>query len=325
MGGGTKKMNSVRQRESTLSQLAKLINREFIGNDILINGLGLCNRKTQYESIVSYAVSKTLAEKALSNNAIKVLVLTRDLYEYLVQKEGNISYIIVENPEDEFYELHRRLYCETEFYEKLLFEPIIGDGCTIHPTAVIEHGVVIGNNVTIGPNSVINSRVNIGDNTHIGCCSIIGSEGFQILRTKQGIPYNVKHVGGTIVGRDVWIGDNVTVCNSIFEGAVEIGNNCQIDNHVQIAHNCILGQDNVLTAGVIMLGSSELRNNCWLAPGSLVMNKIVVENGGFVGANSMANVTVKEGETVIGTPAVSIDEFAKTQFQLKKIIKQNLK
>jgi UDP-3-O-[3-hydroxymyristoyl] glucosamine N-acyltransferase len=144
-----------------------------------------------------------------------------------------------------------------------------------------------------------------------------------VLRKANGIPYNIKHVGGTVIGENVWIGDNVTVCNSIFEGAVQVGDNCKIDNHTQIAHNCILGNGNVVTAGVIMLGSSELQNNCWLAPGSLVMNRIVVEDNGFVGANSMANNIVKKGTTVFGTPAVPINEFAKIQFQLKKIIKQN--
>ena len=247
------------------------------------------------------------------------------MFDYLGDYQNRFSCIIVENPEDEFYKIHHILYNETDFYEKKSFEPIIGLNCKIHRTVVIEKGAIVGDNVTIGANSVINSSVIIGNNTHIGCCSVIGSQGFQILRNSLGVPYNVTHVGGTTIGNNVWIGDNVTICNSIFEDALSIGNDCLIDNHTYIAHNCIIGNNNVITAGVIMLGSSELKNNCWIAPGAIIMNRVVINNKGFVGANSMVNSKVEEGVTVVGTPAIPINEFSKIWTHLKKMINNKLK
>lgn len=44
------------------------------------------------------------------------------------------------------------------------------------------------------------------------------------------VSYKVKHAGGTVIGRDVHIGDQVTVANALFEGAVTIGDHCMIDN-----------------------------------------------------------------------------------------------
>lgn len=315
----------MRTREATIEEISKLINANFYGNNILIDGLGLSNRQTRCNSIISYIASKNYVDSALSNPAVKGLLVTSGVFDYLGDNRSRFSCIIVENPEDEFYKIHHKLYNETTFYDKKTFDPVIGSNCNIHRTAVIEKGVIIGDNVTIGANSVINTNVTIGNNTSIGCCSIIGSEGFQVLRNKHGVPYNVKHVGGATIGNNVWIGDNVTICNSIFEDVLSIGNNCQIDNHAYIAHNCIIGNNNVIAAGVIMLGSSEVKNDCWIAPGALIMNRVVVNNKGFVGASSMVNSKVDEGVTVVGTPAIPINEFSKIWTQLKKMIDNKLK
>lgn len=315
----------MKERKSTIQEIAKLIDKGYIGENIFIDGLGLSNRDSEYDSLLSYVQSKSFIQTASDNVKIKALILTQDIYDSIKENLDRFAYIIVENPEDSFYQIHELLYKQTDFYKIKIEQTTIGSNCNIHRTVVIEEGVIIGNNVTIGANSVINSNVIIGDNVHIGCCSIIGSEGFQILRNKNGIPYNVKHIGGTSIGDNVWVGDNVTICNSLFEGSVKIGDNCQIDNHTQVAHNCLLGTGCVVTASCVMLGSSELKENCWLAPGSLILNKIVVNKNAFVGANSVVNTNVKSGAVVVGSPAVSIEEFTKMQYQIKKITKHNLK
>lgn len=313
----------MKERNATLEELAKLVNRKFIGDNILIDGLGLSNRHSKYNSILSYLTSINYIESAISNPSVKSLLVTAELYYSLDDDLKEFSFIITENPEDDFYKIHHKLYDETIFYEKFLFDPIIGLNCKIHRTAVIEDGVVVGDNVSIGANTVVNKGVKIGNNSHIGCCSVLGSEGFQILRNIQGVPYNVKHVGRTMVGDNVWIGDNVTVCNSIFEGEVRIGDNCQIDSHSYIAHNCMLGNNSVITAGVIMLGTSEVKENCWIAPGSLIMNKVTIGNNGFVGANSMVNSNVGEGVTVVGSPAMPLEDFTKIRVHLNKIVSKD--
>lgn len=305
-------------RRANISEMVALISRSFIGDDFEINGLGLCNRATQYASIVSYLTNISYAHYARENKAVNVLFTNTACYEEL--KNERFTFVVTDTPEEDFYALHTQLYRQTDFYDHYDFDSTIGEGCCIHPTAVIEHGVQIGNHVEIGANSVVRKGSKIGDNCHIGCLSVIGSEGFQVLRRKNGQPYPVIHVGGTTIGNNVWIGDQVTVCNAMLEGDLVVGDHCQIDNHCQIAHNCMLGQGNVLTAGVILLGSAQLKNNTWLAPGAMVMNRVVVEDGAMVGANSTANTTVKEGTTVIGTPAVELSEFAKIQYAIKKLV-----
>lgn len=310
----------MKQRDATLKEFARLVGAECIRGEILISGLGLCNRNSSYSSVLSYLASKNYISTALSNPSVKALVVTQEIYNELSIQTDKIGFIIAEYPEDVFYQIHHQLCDKTDFYQTYSFQSIIGSNCKIHRTAVVEDGVRIGDNVTIGANSVINTGVVIGDNSYIGCCSIIGSQGFQILRDHNKVPYNVKHIGGTIIGDNVWIGDNVTVCNSLFEGSVLIGDNCKIDNHVYIAHNCIIGHGNVITAGAILMGSSMLKNNCWLAPGSLIMNKTVINDNALVGANSMVNSDVMRDTTVVGSPAIPIQEFIKKRSDINRLI-----
>lgn len=313
----------MKKREAKLSELAEIISLNFYGENVSINGLGLCNRTTEYSSILSYMTSLNYVKYAIENSAVSALVVSADIYEKLsVEYINRFSFIVSEHPEDDFYNLHKLLNNNTCFYEHPNSGPVIGIGCNIHPTVIIENGVTIGEYVEIGAYSVISRGVIIGDNCHIGRLSVIGSQGFQAIKRKDGSMYNVVHVGGSEIGNNVWIGDNVTVCNALFEGNVVIGDNSLIDNHTQIAHNCVIGSNNVLTAGVIMLGSSILKNNCWLAPGAMVMNRVTVEDFGFVGTNSVANTDVKSSQTVIGTPAITIDEYAKIRYAIKKLIKK---
>ena len=310
----------MQQRSARLSELAALVSKPFVGEDFEINGLGLCNRTSAYESILSYVASPSYAHYAQTNPRVVALFVNAACYEEL--KDEWMSFIVTDTPEEDFYALHEALYRQTDFYDKYDFDPVVGQNCSIAPTAVVERGVRIGNNVQVGAYSVVKRGSVVGDNCRIGCLTVIGSEGFQVLRRQDGTPYTVSHVGGTRLGCNVWVGDNTTICNAMLEGDLVVGDNCIVDNHCQVAHNCTLGQGNVLTAGVTLLGSAELKDHTWIAPGALVMNRVVVDDGALVGANATAHAHVKAGTTVVGTPAVEISEFAKMQYTLKKAIKK---
>lgn len=301
----------MRQRNITILELSNILKIQptfkqgimtvDLVNSIIIQGLNLCNRNTVYRSILSYATSDRFIESINSNDAIKALLVTKSCYDNIVNSLRNgMIYFITELPEHTFYDLHNYLWNSTEFYNHYDSEPIIGVNCNIHKSVVIENGVVIKDRVTIGPNSVIRSGSVIESDTYIGCCSVIGSEGFQAIR---GYQKSVKHVGGTHIGFNVWIGDNTTIGNEAFEGCSEIGDNTKISNHVHIAHCCKIGKNCVITASVLMMGSVKIDDNVWLAPNSVLMNKVVVKQDAFVGTMSLVTRPVSEGITVVGIPA----------------------
>lgn len=301
----------MKRHQALLSEIAILVNSRIEGEDCEIENLNLCNRPTKYSSILGYTTSPKFFDAILQNDALKALVITSGLKEELevfLNGKKELSYIIADNAEFLFYDIHHALWQTKLFYDYDDAEPIIGENCDIHPSVVIENGVRIGNNVQIGPNSVVRRGTVIDDNVYVGCCSVIGSEGFQGIK---GYPRMIKHVGGTHLCHDAYVGDNTTIGNALFEGFTEVGPYSKLDNHVHFAHNCKCGENCFITACSLLMGSTILDNNVWLAPNAVTLNGVHVHDDGFVGAISFANKEVFEGEIVAGIPARVLRKISK--------------
>ena len=56
-----------------------------------------------------------------------------------------------------------------------------------------------------------------------------------------------------------------------------------------------------------MMGTTELEDNVWLAPNSVILNKKKVGEGSFVGTFTFVNRNLKPNSTVFGIPAKKIE------------------
>jgi UDP-3-O-[3-hydroxymyristoyl] glucosamine N-acyltransferase len=290
-------------REIKLSAIALQFKLSYFGKDVTINGLNLCNRKSIYESIISYVVNDKYIDFINSNKSIKCLVVSSDLLDFYSKGiNREMAYLIHKEPESLFYTIHDYLYNNTDFYEKFYFKSSIGENCLIHPSAQIDCGVIIGNNVSIGPNTVIRSGSIISDDVYIGCNTTIGSEGFQIIKI-YGNHKNVKHVGGVKIGKGTYIGDNCCVCNSLFETNSMIGQNTRVDNLVHIAHNVIIGNNVVLTAGVVLCGSTYIKDSVWVGVNTSVLNNVTLGESSLIGIGSVVLKDVPANKIAYGVPA----------------------
>jgi UDP-3-O-[3-hydroxymyristoyl] glucosamine N-acyltransferase len=289
------------ERKITVQEIADILHLQYTGKNKDIDGLNLCNRDSEYNNLLSYVISPKYSK--YFHNRIKALFIDKGTYDIISKEYSEITCFIVDAPEEYFYKLHTYLCSDSNFYGDKGFTPIIGESCVIHKTALIENGVIIGNNVKIGPYSIIKSGSIIENNVTIGCGSMIGSEGFQLLKDKLGNNYLVRHSGGCKLFENVYIGDNVIICKSLFEGHTIIGKNTKIDGLVYIAHNCEVGSNCVITPGVILAGTTIIEDDVWVAPNATTYNKIVLEKGSFVGIGSVVLKTVKAGMKVFGNPA----------------------
>lgn len=168
----------------------------------------------------------------------------------------------------------------------------IGDGVHVAANAVIEEGTVIGRNSYIGPGTVIGPNCNVGDDCRVlanvtlvrdvtvgsRCIfhpgSVIGSDGFGNAMTPEGW-VKVPQLGGVTIGSDVEIGANTTIDCGAVEDTV-IGNGVRIDNLVQIAHNCQIGDHTAMAAGVGISGSTRIGSRCMFAGHSGTVGHIEV-------------------------------------------------
>lgn len=288
-----------------LSELVIKMNLDYLGEDTEIDGLGLCNHHTTYNSILSYVTSDKYVAAVRENSKIVCLVLPDDLAEaYSEDKVGRkLSFIVSPKPEICFYIIHEVLCRLGEFYEVYDFEPVIGKGCSIAKTAVIENGVIVGDNVIIGHNTVVRSGSIIDDDTTIGCNTTVGAEGFQLITDGENIPMHITHVGRCHICSNVYIGDNTCVCNSLFGGETYIGEGAKIDNLVHIAHNLYVGKKAIITAHVITCGSSIIEECAWIGPNSSILNRVTVGKGAKVGLGSVVTRDVAPYSLVYGSPA----------------------
>ena len=151
----------------------------------------------------------------------------------------------------------------------------IGSGCTIKANSFIGARSVLGENCSIESNVSIYHDVIMGQRVKVHSGSVIGADGFGFAPDPQGGWHKISQVGGVEIGDDVEIG----ACSTIDRGAIDdtkIGNGVIIDNHVQIAHNAVVGDNTALVAYAGVAGSSTLGKNCVLAAGAHVLGHVTL-------------------------------------------------
>jgi len=193
----------------------------------------------------------------------------------------------------------------------------------IHPTAIIEEGAILGTNLSIGAYCRIGSEVSIGNDCiiHSGVAiegkvqigkqcviksnSVIGGEGFGFESDEDGNPIHFPHYGRIEIGDYVWIGACSTVEIGAL-GATVISKGCKVDDLVQIGHNTLIGKNTLITANTVICGGAVIGEECWIAPNSVVKEKIKVGNRVTIGLGSVVIRNIEDDLVVAGIPAVPL-------------------
>jgi UDP-3-O-[3-hydroxymyristoyl] glucosamine N-acyltransferase len=195
----------------------------------------------------------------------------------------------------------------------------IGPDCDIGEGTIIEAGVRIGARVSIGKNSRIRMGTRIGDDCVLGeGCDIgphvsIGSNGFGFVKYPQDKSVRQRrHVGRVVMGDRVRAGAFTSFDRGVFDDTV-IGSGCAFDNHVQVAHNCKIGDNSILCAFVGLSGSTEVGHNVTIA--GMVGTKGHLRIGNNVTIAGLSGVTqdVEDGAIVKGNPVRPLAEALKIQ------------
>lgn len=201
----------------------------------------------------------------------------------------------------------------------------IGKNCVIKKGSVIESGVFLGDNVIIGENSIIHSNVSIHDKcvvkdrVIIGSSTVIGNDGFGFFEV-NGKQMKIPQRGNVIIENDVEIGANVCIDRATL-GSTIIREGVKIDNLVQIAHNCDIGEHSIIVSQVGIAGSSKIGRHCVLAGQVGLSDHVVLGDKVILGGQSgvMSRVKVESNSIMLGSPAQDIN-----REKLKMIAEQKL-
>ena len=180
----------------------------------------------------------------------------------------------------------------------------IGKDVYIGPFTYIGEGVKIGDGTRIFPNVTIYDGCQIGSNVTIHAGAVIGADGFGFAPNTEGYE-KIPQLGIVIIEDEVEIGANTCVDRSTM-GQTIIHKGVKLDNLIQVAHNCEIGENTVMSAQAGMAGSTKIGAWCMVGGQAGFSGHIHVADKTMVGAQcGVIGNTKGNGETLIGSPAVN--------------------
>lgn len=183
----------------------------------------------------------------------------------------------------------------------------IAEGADIHPTVSIGAFSIIGR-CTIGEGSRIDEYVRIHDGAvirkrvHIREHCLIGGAGFGFVRDEDGTLAHIPHVGGVVIEDDVDIFPYANVDRGTLVPTI-IRRGAKIDHYCHVGHNTEVGEDAIITAGVVTCGSSRVGARSWIGVGSIIKEGITVGDGVTTGLGAVVLKDVEPNTIVAGVPA----------------------
>ena len=93
----------------------------------------------------------------------------------------------------------------------------------------------------------------------------------------------------------------------------------KLDNLIQIAHNCSVGDNTVMAAQAGVAGSAKIGRQCMVGGQVGIVGHISLADGTQIGAQSGVSRATKPGERIMGSPAVEMGEYARGLVYAKRL------
>ena len=185
----------------------------------------------------------------------------------------------------------------------------------IHPSSFLSKKVKLGSNVRIGPFCNLDGNIEIGDNTKLKShISISGNTKIG----KNNIFYPFSHIGcdpqdlkfkgensDLIIGDSNIFRENVTISKGTLDGGMltQIGNNNLFMTGVHVAHDCKIGNKNILVNQVTLGGHVNIMNSVVIGGLSAIIQFVTIGSHTMIGGMSGIDKNVLPFSLVIGNRA----------------------
>ena len=185
----------------------------------------------------------------------------------------------------------------------------------IHPNSLITKEVQLGNNVKIGPFCYLSGDIKIDDNTElkshitISGKTFIGKNNLFYPFSNIGCdPQDLKYRGEDselIIGDNNIFRENITISKGTLDGGMKtiIHNNNLFMTGVHIAHDCIIGNENILVNQVTLGGHVNIMNNVVVGGLSAIIQFVTIGSYSMIGGMSGIDKNVLPFSLVIGNRA----------------------
>ena len=175
---------------------------------------------------------------------------------------------------------------------------VIEAGATVGEGARIDAGCFIGRDAEIGAATHLYARVTVQHRCRIGrrgivhSGAVIGADGFGFAN-ESGAWVKIPQVGRVVIGDDVEIGANTTIDRGALADTV-IGDGVKLDNQIQIAHNCRIGDHTAIAACAGIAGSAVIGKYCSIGGAAMIHGHITIADRVHVSAGTLAMRSITE-------------------------------
>ncbi len=194
----------------------------------------------------------------------------------------------------------------------------IGNRVIIHPHCVIYPEATIGDDTILHSHVVIREQVNLGNQVIIQNGVVVGGDGYGFVTLPNGTHYKIPQVGTVVIEDQVEIQANSTIDRATL-GETRIKTGTKVDNLVQVAHNCTVGQHSLLCGQVGLAGSTHVGNHVVLAGQVGAAGHLSIGDGTMAGAKTGINNNLPPGSRVSGYPAMDHKVWLKMVAELKQL------
>lgn len=167
----------------------------------------------------------------------------------------------------------------------------IGAGSVVHSHASVGAESVLGEHCTLHSGAHVYHRVVIGDRAIIHSGAIIGADGFGFQPSAAGWQ-KVAQVGGVVIGNDVEIGSNTSIDRGAIDDTV-IGNGVKIDNLVQIAHNCRIGDHTAIAGCAGLAGSTIVGSRCMIGGAAMIVGHLSICDDVVISGGTLVTTAIE--------------------------------
>lgn len=279
----------------------------------------------------------------MQNKYLDVLKKSKASAVFVVKPvEVSIPQIVVAKPELAFARLVKELHPEPRPQPGIHSSVVIGKKVVLGENVTLSAGVCIGDDVSIGndvvlyPNVVIGNDCKVDDhctlhpnvtlyrNTEMGrhvivhAGTVIGADGFGYTLDEKGCHYKINQFGRVVIEDFVEIGANSCIDRAAMDTTL-IKAGTKIDNLVQVAHNCTVGNHSILVAQVGLAGSCRLGHHVVLAGQVGLADHVTLGNQVTVTAKSGTFRDLESNAVVSGWPAVPTGTWKRYMATLPKL------
>lgn len=193
----------------------------------------------------------------------------------------------------------------------------IGNRTIIYPHVYVGKNVVIGDDCVIYPNTTIYHSVKIGNRCIIHAGAVIGADGFGFAPQMDGYK-KIPQIGDVIIEDNVEIGANTCIDRASL-GSTIIRKGVKLDNLIQIAHNCSVGEHTVLASQTGMAGSSSIGQWCQAGGQTGIAGHLKIGDRVNIGGQTGILGDIESDRNIFGSPAMDLSVAKKSFVIMPKL------